>query len=40
MIHYFYALPRVIPYAAAALQQIGEEIRSALGQARDRAVDA
>ena len=30
MIHYFYALPRAIPYARQALQAIGREMRSAL----------
>jgi acetyl esterase/lipase len=29
MIHYFYALPRMIPYARTALEQIGADIRSA-----------
>jgi acetyl esterase len=30
MIHYFYALPRAIPYARAALAQIGAAVREAL----------
>jgi acetyl esterase len=31
MIHYFYALPRMIPYARTALAGIGAELRQALG---------
>ncbi|HEX8233542.1 MAG TPA: alpha/beta hydrolase [Caulobacteraceae bacterium] len=31
MIHYFYALPRLIPHASAALAQIGAELRQAVG---------
>ena len=33
MIHYFYALPRAIPYARAALAEIGTQVRAALAQA-------
>ncbi len=32
MIHYFYALPRAIPYARTALAQIGAEVRAALAE--------
>ena len=31
MIHYFYALPRAIPYARQAMAQIGAEVAAALG---------
>ena len=30
MIHYFYCMPRMIPYAHEALHQIGAEIRYAV----------
>ena len=30
MIHYFYALPRMIPYAHEALREIGAAVKSAL----------
>ena len=33
MIHYFYALPRAIPYARAALAEIGAEVRATLAGA-------
>lgn len=31
MIHYFYALPRLIPYARQALAEMAREVRAALG---------
>ena len=34
MIHYFYALPRAIPYARGALLEMGEEVGAALAAAR------
>ncbi|WP_217433855.1 alpha/beta hydrolase [Caulobacter sp. S45] len=35
MIHYFYALPRAIPFARSALAEIGTQVRSSLTEARD-----
>jgi acetyl esterase len=35
MIHLFYGLARVVPYARTALQRIGAEIGAALGRARE-----
>jgi acetyl esterase len=31
MIHYFYAMPRAIPYAAAAATAIGARLRAMIG---------
>lgn len=35
MIHYFYALPRLIPYARAALAEAARQVRDAAAEPRD-----
>jgi hypothetical protein len=35
MIHYFYALARALPAARAILQDMGAEVRAALGPSRE-----